>query len=134
MIDPRIQPVIIFVIVAFAVIVLGIALIIILSAIFYRYKLLNKRLQQRREQMRGDSERELEEQMEEQSHEEASTHRGEPPPNYSEAVVSQDYINLSVESLNRLSFVEDTTSETLTENETRETNSTEVPPPPYISN
>ena len=68
MIDPRIEPVIIFAIISFVVIILGIALITILAAIFYRYKVLNRRLQVQRDRRRTDSDRELEEPIEEQSH------------------------------------------------------------------
>ena len=111
-----------FVIVSSMLIVLVTVVIIILLAIYYRYKVLNRR---RRHEEREEGMRQVEETeaVEETDHHEASALRGEAPPDYREAVVSREYKNINVESLNQFNTVA-TDVEGTVETETRQ-------PPPY---
>ena len=113
--------------------VTGISVITVLVAIYYRYKVLNRRRrhqqseEMRRERMRQDEETEV---VEETDHHEASALRGEAPPDYREAVVSREYKNISVESLNQFNTVAISMDKAIV-NESRQTDFIKTAPPPY---
>lgn len=122
-------------------VVIGIVVIIILVLIFYQYKA--KRIRQVRErhvqQLRSNRSRsrEIEETIEEtRQHTTATTHRGEAPPAYEEAIMSKDYRSVSLESLNKLGYIDNESRDSEIEiaNVTETHHCTdETLPPPYIS-
>lgn len=125
----------------FVLLVIGIVVIIILVLIFYQYKakvirqVRERHVQQLRRRNRSRS-REIEETIEEEGqHTTSTTHRGEAPPAYKEAIVSKDYRSVSLESLNKLGYIY---SES-TDNKIKMANVTEThhcddetSPPPYV--
>ena len=115
------------------VIIVGITAIILIMLLYYRYKVLNRRRrheerEEREEGMRQDEETEA---VEETDHHEASALRGEAPPDYREAVVSREYKNISIESLNQFNTVAISMDKAIV-NESRQTDFTKTAPPPYI--
>ena len=112
------------------VIIVGITAIILIMLLYYRYKVLNRRRrhEEREEGTRQDEETEA---VEETDHHEASALRGEAPPDYREAVVSREYKNISVESLNQFNTVAISMDNVIT-NESRQTDFIKTAPPPYL--
>ena len=126
----------------FVLIVIGIVVIIILVLIFYQYKakLIRQARERNVQQLRRNRSRSTEEEEtidEESQHTTATTHRGEAPPAYEEAIVSKDYRSISLESLNKL---ENINSESRRDSKIEKGDVTEIHhcndealPPPYIS-
>ena len=108
----------------------GCVVIIVLIVILYVYK----RRQQR--ETSGGERVEEPEIVEGPSHNEASTHRGEPPPDYREATVSTEFKSITIDQSNpQLPVIVSGDSERTIENTSRQTiNHTNSLPPPYTSN